>query len=107
MFPFVMTPACPPASRSFRFACLAAFALALATAPLEAALPFITEIMPDNAHVLADEDGSFPDWIEIYNPGPGSVNLQGWFLTDNPARLTNWAFPSVNLPAGGFLVVFA
>ncbi|MEY2407643.1 MAG: hypothetical protein QOF48_313 [Verrucomicrobiota bacterium] len=74
---------------------------------VRAALPVITEIMPDNAGTLADEDGDFPDWIEIYNPGPGSVNLQGWFLTDNPALLTNWAFPAVNLSPGGYLVVFA
>jgi len=84
-----------------------AFTLVLAPAPLDAALPFISEIMPDNARILADEDGNFPDWLEIHNPGPGAVNLQGWFLTDNPALLTNWAFPSVNLSAGGYLVVFA
>src|SRR5262245_40573216 len=97
-----------PAVRSFGLlAPIVALALALAPAPLEAALPFITEIVPDNARTLADEDGNFPDWIEIYNPGSGAVNLQGWYLTDNPGLLTNWAFPSANLPAGSFLVVFA
>ena len=96
-----------PARCSGLFAIFVALTFAMAPARLDAALPFITEIVPDNARTLADEDGDFPDWLEIYNPGPGAVNLQGWFLTDNPALLTNWAFPSVNLPAGGFLVVFA
>jgi len=97
----------PTARCSGSLVCIVAFALALASVPLQAALPFISEIVPDNARTLADEDGSFPDWLEIHNPGSGAVNLQGWYLTDNPGLLTNWAFPSVNLPAGGFLVVFA
>jgi len=86
------------------FTCLS---LVFASASLRAAAPFISEVMPDNARTLADEDGDFPDWIEIHNPGPGAVNLQGWFLTDNPLVLSNWAFPSVSLPAGSYLVVFA
>ncbi len=72
-----------------------------------AADPFITEFMPANARILADEDGQFPDWIEIHNPAASPTNLQGWFLTDNPAAPTKWAFPSNTLPAGGYLVVFA
>src|SRR6185503_5663547 len=75
--------------------------------PLRAADPFIAEFMPDNARILADEDGRFSDWIEVQNPGPGSVNLQGWFLTDDPFTPAKWAFPSVTLPSGGSLVVFA
>jgi hypothetical protein len=67
----------------------------------------ISEIVPDNARTLADEDGSFPDWIEIYNPTGTPINLLGWHLTDNRAQLGKWTFPSVSLPANGFLVVFA
>jgi len=83
------------------------FLLLLASAPLRAAEPFISEFMPDNARVLADEDGQFPDWIEIQNPNATPFDLAGYFLTDNPAQLNKWAFPSVTLPPNGFLVVFA
>src|SRR6266404_1375139 len=72
-----------------------------------AAEPFISEFMADNAHTLTDEDGQFPDWIEIQNPNTAPLDLAGYFLTDNPAQLNKWAFPSVALPAKGFLVVFA
>ncbi len=47
------------------------------------------------------------DWIEISNRGTGPVNLGGWYLTDDPDNLTKWAFPAVQIAAGGFLVVFA
>ena len=66
----------------------------------------ITEFMAANGKTLADEDREYPDWIEIYNPGP-DLNLAGWSLTDSSANLTKWVFPSTNLVAGGYLVVFA
>lgn len=67
----------------------------------------ISEFMASNGNILADEDGDFPDWIELYNDSPVAVNLNGWFLTDNAANLTKWRFPAVTLEPRGFLVVFA
>ena len=67
----------------------------------------IAEFMPANTRTLADEDGAFPDWLELYNAGGGAVNLLGWYLTDNETALTKWTFPSVMLAPGGSLVVFA
>jgi hypothetical protein len=65
------------------------------------------EFMASNATVLADEDGAFSDWIEIYNPDSAPANLGGWYLTDNARKKTKWPIPAVTLPAKGFLVVFA
>ncbi len=71
------------------------------------AQPVLSEFMAANATTLADEDGSYSDWIEIQNLGTNSVNLGGWFLTDSAANLEKWQFPSTNLAGGGFLIVFA
>lgn len=79
----------------------------LAGLPVAAQGVMISEFMASNGNTLADEDGDFPDWIELYNDGPGAVNLEGWFLTDNAANLTKWRFPAVSLAPRGFLVVFA
>ena len=68
---------------------------------------FISEFMASNGRTLADENGDFPDWIEIQNASFAPINLAGYFLTDDPARLAKWAFPSVELAPGGCLVVFA
>ena len=67
----------------------------------------ITELMADNNSYLADGDGNFSDWIEIYNPTAVPVNLTGWYLTDNASDLTQWAFPGGSLGAGQYMVVFA
>lgn len=69
--------------------------------------PVISEFMADNNSTLADEDGQFSDWIEIYNPTAAPINLSGYFLTDNKSEPTLWPFPSVSLPADGHLLVFA
>jgi len=67
----------------------------------------ISEFMAANVTVLADEDGNFSDWIEVLNPEAGSVNLAGWFLTDNVLIPQKWQFPATNLPSGGRIIVFA
>ena len=35
------------------------------------------------------------------------INLAGWHLTDDAADLDKWTLPATNIPAGGYLVVFA
>jgi len=67
----------------------------------------ITEFLASNSSGLQDEDGAFPDWVELFNAGTSPVNLDGWFLTDSPDNLTRWRFPAVNLAPNGFLIVFA
>src|SRR5262249_28001144 len=67
----------------------------------------ISEFMARNANTLADEDGDFPDWIELHNAGSATVNLDGWYLTDDPIPLTKWRIPATNLVANGYLVIFA
>jgi hypothetical protein len=81
--------------------------LSLASAPATRAEPVISEFMASNSATLADDDGAFSDWIEIYNPDATAVNLNGWFLTDNTKERKKWPFPAVSLPAKGYLVVFA
>ncbi len=67
----------------------------------------ITEFMAINDVTLEDADGDYPDWIELHNPGSAAVPVGGWFLTDNPDRLTKWAIPEITMDAGSYLLVFA
>jgi spore coat protein CotH len=82
-------------------------ALAFFTVTAVSASPIISEFMADNVTVLADEDGDFKDWVEIYNPGPGPIDLDGYYLTDDPKNLSKWRFPTQVVAAGDYLVVFA
>lgn len=66
----------------------------------------LNEILADNGGGLRDEDLESPGWVELYNSGPGAVNLGGWSLTDDVGNLIKWTFPATNLPAGSYLTVF-
>ena len=68
----------------------------------------ITEFMADNTRTLADHEGDYSDWVEIYNKGTAAADLSGLHLTDTASNLTKWEFPAgVGLGAGAYLVVFA
>jgi hypothetical protein len=66
----------------------------------------ITEFMAENSSILNDDDGDSSDWIEIYNAGTNTVNLNGWYLTDTQGSL-GWRFPATNMPVNSFILVFA
>lgn len=72
--------------------------------PISAQL-VISEVSPTNPSFLADTDGDFPDWIEIYNAGASATNLEGVSLSDDDQP--KWTFPDYSLGAGQRLVVFA
>ncbi|NLF39682.1 hypothetical protein GX586_09570 [bacterium] len=72
-----------------------------------AATVFISEFMAQNDSVLADQDGEYSDWIELYNAGTATVNMLGWRLSDNATAPEKWVFPQTNLAPGRFVIVFA
>ncbi len=67
----------------------------------------INELMSSNSNTLADEDGDFNDWIELYNSGDESIDLEGWGLSDNASNLFKWEFPKVIIKPGEHLLVWA
>jgi len=67
---------------------------------------YINEFVALNDTGIQDETGAFEDWLEIYNPGPDSVDMEGLFLTDDLADPVQWSFPAVTLGAGEFLLVW-
>jgi hypothetical protein len=66
----------------------------------------INEGSNKNASIVLDEDGEYKDWIELYNAGNESVNLEGYSLTDDASNAQQWVFPAYTLQPGEFLVVF-
>jgi len=72
-----------------------------------AAAPVINEFLAINHGPSFDDFAETSDWIEIRNPGPGSVDLAGWTLTDEPDLPAKWTFPAVILGEGDLLLVRA
>src|SRR5688572_1087506 len=72
---------------------------------LMAVAPVINEFLASNDDTNKDEDGDKSDWIEIYNPNPTAISLNGYFLTDKASELTQWKFPDVSIAGDGYLLV--
>jgi len=68
----------------------------------------INEFMASNDLTVTDPDGEFEDWIELYNNGTETVDLSGYFLSDDNSDLTQWAFPQgVTLSPDNYLIIWA
>ena len=56
-----------------------------------------------NESVVADQDGEFDDWIELYNKSDQDVDLSGWYLSDNSDNFENIEFGWYNITCKGIL----
>jgi len=63
--------------------------------------------MPSNHETIYDEDGNASDWVELYNGGSESVNLAGFYLSDDSLDIDKWQFGNATIEPGGYLIVFA
>lgn len=70
-------------------------------------LLFINEVMADNASTIADENGEFDDWFEIYNGGDEPVWLGDKFLSDNLDNPSKWPCPDYAIQPAEYLIVWA
>ena len=67
----------------------------------------INELMADNDNTIADPQGDYDDWLELYNLTDSAVLLTGMYLSDKEDEPTKWAFPeNTEIPANGYLIVW-
>jgi len=67
----------------------------------------INEVVSDNDNGYQNAFDNYTDWIELYNNGTETINLTGYFLTDDESLTSLWEFPSVSIPSNSFLVIHA
>lgn len=67
---------------------------------------YINEFMTSNKTTIADDKGEFDDWVELYNASNEPVWIGNKYLSDNYSNPVKWKLPSVNIQAGGFLLLW-
>ncbi len=69
----------------------------------------INEFLASNSGLNTDPDfGNSSDWIELYNKGNTTVNIGGYFLTDNFSAPEKWQIPQgTEIQAKQFLIIWA
>ncbi len=57
--------------------------------------------------VMANPDTGQPDWIELHNTTNRTIDLGGWFLSDDVDELTKYEIDSgITISAGGYVVFY-
>jgi hypothetical protein len=67
----------------------------------------INEFMASNSTTVEDPQGNYPDWIELFNNSDIELQLNGWYLTDDPQEIQKWQFPDIFIDAAGYLLIWA
>lgn len=65
----------------------------------------ISEIMPANGTAVPDENGNFPDWVEIWNSTNRTINLKNVGLSNRPDAI-RFLFPDMKLEPDGRVIVY-
>ena len=68
----------------------------------------INEFMPANKTGRELDDGTHPDWIELFNAGETDISLDRWVISDDREdRVKHRLDAELVVPAGGALVLVA
>lgn len=66
----------------------------------------INEYSPNSTETLTDDEGEFVSWVELHNTSDKKVNLRGYTLSDDSLDKAKWTFPSFEIEAGGYAVIY-
>ncbi len=67
----------------------------------------INEISAEDQQSIYDEDGDFSDFIELYNTSEETLDISGYFLSDDPDKPSKYQIKEYVMQPGEFLIIFA
>ena len=67
----------------------------------------INEFQADNNNTVTDQNGENEDWIELHNNTNASIDISGYYLSDDASNVLQWTVPSgTTIAANGYLIVW-
>lgn len=66
----------------------------------------INEVCSNNFSLIADDDGNYSDYVELYNPASVPVSLTGFSLSDSKNELNKCPLDSMVIPARGYVLIW-
>lgn len=82
------------------------FVLFLLVTTASSAQVVLNEVCPGNADIVYDPDFfNFSSWVELTNTSSSSVNIGGFYLSDDQNNPLKWRVPAnTTIPANGFII---
>lgn len=63
------------------------------------------EVQTANYSAITNASGSLCDWLELYNPSQEPAVLDGYYISDDPAKPMKWRIPELTIEAGSYAVI--
>jgi hypothetical protein len=68
----------------------------------------INELMSVNSTIVADQNGEYDDWIELFNLSTSVKDISGYYLSDSKKNIKKWQFPQgTSISGNGYLIIWA
>lgn len=67
---------------------------------------FINEAMAVNQSTIFDEEMVYEDWLELYNNTNATIQLDGYFVSDDSTNWNKFPLPSYNLQSHAFALTW-
>ncbi len=68
---------------------------------------YINEFMPSNASTIIGPDGTYCDWVELYNTTGQAIDLSGYGISDTPSLPLKYTLPrGTRIEAYSTLLIF-
>jgi spore coat protein CotH len=66
----------------------------------------LNELAAVNNGGIRDSAGDADPWVEIHNLGPGTITLNGYYLSDDSSNPTKWPLPALTLADGEHVILW-
>lgn len=77
----------------------------LASVDLTPVTVVFSEVQTLNRSTITNESGALCDWLELHNPTDAPAVLDGYYLSDDPAKPKKWQISGLTIPAGGYALL--
>ena len=62
--------------------------------------------MSSNISIYQDVDGDYPSWIELINTSNDTVDLTGYWLSDNFTNIQKWNIPDLKIAPDTYEIIY-
>ena len=61
----------------------------------------------DSTSMIVDDFGESDDWVELYNNSSETIDMSGYYFSDDHSEPDKWRFPNgISIPGESYMIVW-